>query len=152
MCCAKGFIDTSFVVCNGDDIYGEESFRIVFDAMQKGEDGATVGFKLDTMLSDTCTVNRGIFRVNGDNYLTEMKEFFNIERSNLEENNLGVDELCNANLFGFRPNVIDMLDARLEEFKKKYAGTNNECLLTTELSELMTDGSVKISLYSTPDR
>ena len=35
LCVAKNLIDDSFVVCNGDDLYGEETFRILLNHLKE---------------------------------------------------------------------------------------------------------------------
>lgn len=152
LCCARDFIDCPFVVCNGDDIYGETSFKVVFDALKRNEISATVGFKLKDMLSDNCSVNRGIFEIDESGNVSGLDEVFGITKDNLTQKNLNGEELCNVNLFGFSPDVLDMLDSELELFKKNKENSKSECLLSTELSKLIKGGLVKVKLCSTPDK
>lgn len=148
LCCVKELIDCSFVVCNGDDIYGKSSFEILFNHVQKSEESATIGFKLGNMLSDSCDVNRGIFEVNRDGYIESMVEMFAVNRQNLVEKNLDVDDLCNVNLFAFHPSVLEMLDVKLKSFKERNDGDRDaECLLSTELSKLVESRLMKIKTY-----
>ena len=152
LCCAKNVIDCPFVVCNGDEIYGKNSFSVVLDSL-KNNINATIGFRLGDMLSDSCSVNRGIFDISKDGYVKSLTEVFDIERSNLKEKNLDIESLCNVNLFGFSPDILDMLDNELKDFKEKHLGNKNaECLLSTELSKLIKKKLIKIKVCSTPDK
>lgn len=153
LCSAKEFIDCPFVVCNGDDIYGETSFRVVFDSLRDNGENSTVGIKLGNMLSDNCSVNRGIFEIGEDGYVKSLDEVFGIEKSNLAEKNLGSEYLCNVNLFGFSRDVLDALSLLLKSFKQENEGDKEiECLLPIELSKLIKKDLIKVKLCSTPDK
>ncbi len=153
LCCAKEFIDCPFVVCNGDDIYGESSFEVVFDSLRDNGTSATVGFRLKDMLSDNCCVNRGIFGISEDGYIESIDEIFDIEKSHLADKNLNPDSLCNVNLFGFLPNVFDIFEMKLESFKNKNEGNQDvECLIPVELSEMIKEKSIEVKLCATPDK
>jgi NDP-sugar pyrophosphorylase family protein len=152
LCCAKKVIDCPFVVCNGDEIYGKNSFKIVLDSL-KNNINATIGFKLGDMLSNNCSVNRGIFDISKDGYVRSLTEVFDIEKSNLKEKDLDINCFCNVNLFGFSPNILNMLDNKLKDFKKKHSrNKKTECLLSTELSKLIKKKLIKIKICSTPDK
>lgn len=153
LCCAREFIDCPFVICNGDDIYGEESFRILVEHLLNNEESASVGFKLGNVLSDNCGVNRGIFQVDEDGYLKSMEEIFNIEKSNLVKKGLSVDNLCSMNIFGLHSDVLEFANAELEAFKRKNEGSRDaECLLPVEFSKLMGKGLMRVKIYSTSDK
>ena len=61
---AKDVINEPFVVINGDDFYGRDSFRIAGDWCRAHESGkgeyAIIGFELDNTLSESGGVSRGI--------------------------------------------------------------------------------------------
>jgi len=153
LCCAKEIIDCPFVVCSGDDIYGENNFKILFEHLYKNKENASVGFKLEGVLSNSGGVNRGIFKIDKNNYVKNIKEIFNIEKHNLSENNLSCDNLCAMSFFTMYPEIIDILDARLKSFKEKNKeNPNSECLLSEELSKLIEDNLIKMKVYSNLDK
>ena len=79
---AKDVIDGPFVVINGDDYYGKESFRIAGDWCRAHENGsgvyAIVGFELDHTLSESGGVSRGICHYDAEKHLTDVVEHLNI--------------------------------------------------------------------------
>lgn len=153
LCCAREFIDCPFVICNGDDIYGEESFQILAEHLLNNEESASIGFKLGNVLSDSCSVNRGIFQVDEDGLLKSMEEVFSIEKSNLADKGLCVDNLCSMNIFALSPDVLEFANAELETFKKENEGSRGaECLLPVEFSKLMEKDLMKMKIYSTSDK
>lgn len=153
LCCTKSLIDCPFVVCNGDDIYGENSFRILFEHLKNGEGAATVGYKLGAVLSDNCGVNRGIFEIDDDGFVSDLRETFDIKRSDFEEGGLSSEDLCSMNIFGIFPEVFEALERELILFKEKNAGDRRaECLLPEELSKLVKNGFMKMKVYSTSDK
>jgi NDP-sugar pyrophosphorylase family protein len=151
LCSAKPFLDCPFVVCNGDDLYGENSFKILTEHLKKFNTCATLGFKLGTCLSEKGTVNRGIFQMKG-NIVTELKENFGIEKSNLKQKNLKEDSLCSQNIFVLQPEVVNELASILKEFKEKNKEDRKiEALLPEDISSLIKQKKIVMNLYTTPD-
>ena len=65
--CAKNFIDEPFIVINGDDYYGRESFEVISDYYQKNKQHfSMVAFRLDKTLSNFGPVTRGICSINNN--------------------------------------------------------------------------------------
>ncbi len=148
ICSAKEVLNEPFVICNGDDLYGAESFQILVNHLKKTDEPATIGYTLSENMPDEGTVNRGVFYVDENNYVTEIKEMLNINKQNLEENNLSPNDFCSMNIFALNPEVISFLDEKLKEFKK----LNNherkiESLLPKELSILINEGKIKMKVY-----
>lgn len=153
VCAAKNLIDCPFVLANGDDLYGENSFKIIVDYLRGRNGMATVGFPLEGMLSEEGTVNRGIFEKDENDYLISIKEVFRISRENMSELGLDKNSLCNPNLFGLKPDVIEYLENILEKFKKEHKGDRKaECLIPIDLNDLICKGKIKIKVLETPDK
>ena len=58
---AKELIDAPFVVINGDDFYGQESFNVIADYYNNGGNQISmVAFRLDKTLSSNGEVTRGV--------------------------------------------------------------------------------------------
>lgn len=153
VCAAKDLIDCPFVLANGDDLYGKNSFRIIVDYLKEKNEMATIGFSLGSMLPDEGTVNRGVFKKDENDYLIEIKEVLGISKENMSERGLNKNSLCNPNLFGLKPEVIEYLKNILEKFKKEHKGDRKvECLLPIDLSDLISKRKIKIKVLETPDK
>jgi NDP-sugar pyrophosphorylase family protein len=154
LCSAKELLDCPFVVCNGDDLYGENSFRILVNNIKenKGSENATLGYRLKNVLPKNGKVNRGIFEIDKDNNVRFLKEVFEIEKTNLNEKGLSEDDLCSMNCFSFSPKVLDYLYEILKEFREKNKGDRRiECLLPADIGRLIQQGKLKLKIYPTED-
>lgn len=152
LCAIKDTIKEPFVVCNGDDIYGEKTFKILHGHLQKSNEEATTGYMLSEVIPKEGKTNRGIIKET-NNYVYDIIETFEIEHSNLNEKGLHKNSLCSMNIFAFHPETVFMLSEKLEAFKK--ANTNNrkiECLLPNEIGNLIKSGKIKMKLYKTEDK
>ncbi len=146
LCSAKSLIKSGFVVCNGDDLYGTETLRILLNHLKNKNYEATVGYTLAEALPMQGSVTRGIFKVDAKEYLTDITETFNISRLNLAENTL--ETLCNMNLFALHPETLALLCSASEAFKRQYQGDRKaECLLPIEIAKLIQEGKIKMKVY-----
>lgn len=153
LCAIKEIINCPFVVCNGDDIYGEDTFKLLHNHLQNSDEEATIGYKLINVLPETGTTNRGIFEINNENYVTNIKETFNIEKSNLAATNTKPDDLCSMNIFALHPKTVHLLNQQLEQFKQQHQRDRRaECLLPEEISKLIKTNKIKMKIYPTSDR
>jgi len=147
-CTIKG-ITEPFVICNGDDIYGENSFKILYDHLQTSTEGATLGYILKNVLQGE--VNRGIFTVDSG-YVQKIDEHLKIHKDNLSERGLTPDHLCSMNIFALHPETIDHLHELVEEFKSVNAGHRTaEALIPVQLTNLIADGRLKMKIMQAPD-
>ena len=150
---AKDFLDCSFVVCNGDDLYGENAFKVLAEHLNNSEDEATVGYKLKEVLPQEGKTNRGIFNIDENNYIRYLKEVFDIEKSKLEEQGLKEDDLCSMNIFALHLKTIEMLKQILARFKQEHEGDRRaECLLPNEISRLIEGNKIKMKVYPATER
>ncbi|MFH1802014.1 MAG: sugar phosphate nucleotidyltransferase [archaeon] len=151
LCAAREVVDCPFVVCNGDDLYGENSIKDLFDCLD-GEDEGTVGFQLGKVVPEEGGVNRAIFTEEGG-YVMSLVEEFGIEMSKLSGRGLSGESLCSMNIFGLHPGVLDMLQQKLMAFKKAHAGDRKaESILPGDLSELINEGKIKMKLFPARDK
>ena len=129
MLIAKDVINEPFVVINGDDFYGRDSFRIAADWCRShvGSTGvyAIVGFEADNTLSESGGVSRGICHYDAACHLTGVVEHHNVmieEDGVLRGDNsvtgervvLQPKDLCSMNMWCFTP---DYMDKSAEIFK-----------------------------------
>ncbi len=147
----KSIIKSPFVICNGDDIYGENTFRTLYNHLKNNKEEAAIGYKLSEVIPQVGKVNRGIFE-SENNYVKDLKEVFNIEKNNLSATNSKPDDLCSMNIFALHPNVVNLISIILDDFKKKHEGDRRiEALLPEMIPILIKQGKIKMKIYSTDD-
>ncbi len=153
LCTLKGKIDTPFVFCNGDDLYGSESFRKLYghllnqSAQSQSRENASVWYRLGNVIPQTGGVNRAIFQEEGE-YVAGIEERFSITRNNLGEKGLSLEDKCSMNIFALFPEMLDLINEQLLEFKEKNrSDRKKECLTGTKFSELVKKMSMIIRLY-----
>ena len=143
---AVALINEPFVVINGDDYYGRESFKVVADYYRKGADQfSMVSFRLDKTLSIFGGVTRGLCTVK------EGKLDTVIETENLQKTENGVSsdrdialdgtEPVSMNMWGFTPVLFDYLKDMFVDFLSEH-GTElkSEFLIPTVVNDLIQSG------------
>ena len=153
LCSALHLINEPFVVCNGDDIYGENSFKVLFEHLsdRKNKEDASIGYKLKNVLPEKGRVNRGIFKIK-NKYVNRIEEVFNIEKNHLSKKNLTLENLCSMNIFALFPETVHKLNHILNYFKEKNKNDRKvECLLPVEISNLIKSGKINMKIYPTDD-
>ena len=143
------------MVCNGDDIYGETSFKTLVEHFKDTEknSNATIAYKLKNVVPEQGSVNRGIFELNENNTMKTLKEVFEITKQNLEEKNLTPESLCSMNIFAFTPQTLSLLNHALINFKEQNQGDRKvECLLPNEVGKLIHQGKISVKVYPTNEK
>jgi len=152
LCSLNEEINYPLIVCNADDLYGENSFRILYNHLVSNldsgnQDAASVMYVLGDVLPEKGTVNRGIFKEDGQ-YANGIIETSSISRENLASNRLSLGHKASMGIFALHPETIKDLKELLTEFKKHNSGDKHaECVLGTELSKLIEQKKLKIKLY-----
>ncbi len=150
ICQIKKVINSPFVICNGDDLYGKESFKILANHLKNKKTSATLGYNLLKVLPEKGYVNRGIFETK-ENKIVSIKEILNISKENFLSKGLNENTTTSMNIFAFQPEILKKLNKKLIKFKKENKNNRDiECYLPTELSNLIKEGLV-IEIYPTPD-
>ena len=140
---AKDVIHEPFVVINGDDFYGRDSFRIAGEWCRAHMDSkdvyAIVGFELDHTLSESGGVSRGICHYDEHQHLTDVVEHHNVQFEadgvlrgensvTGEKVELQAKDLCSMNMWCFTPDYFgksakifeSFLEQNINELKKEY--------------------------------
>lgn len=166
---ARGLINDDFIIINGDDYYGQETFKIAADYIKhlpKDSKGkyANVVFDVENTLAENGSVKRGICFSNKDHYLTKMIE------SSVERQKDGtilatpLDEsippfVCekhqpvSMNLFVFSKDIIDYLKEEFPLFlKRNISNLKAEYLIPEEVSRLVNEHKATLGLISTPSK
>ena len=147
---AKDIINENFVVCNGDDIYGEDAFRTAYDFLKNNNSGIAIGYKLKNILPGKGTANRGLFQIDNNGNVTSIEEILGISQENFKEKNLTENSLCSMNLFGLPKDVLPHLKKTLDDFKEKNKKDRKiECYLPVELGKLIKEKKLQIKLTQT---
>ena len=147
---ALDLIDGSFVVINGDDYYGRESFKVVADYYRAGaEQFSMVAFQLDKTLSIFGGVTRGLCT------LKEGKLDTVIETENLQKTENGISsdrdivldgtEPVSMNMWGFTPVLFDYLkDMFLEFLNENGKELKSEFLIPSVINDLIQGGREQV--------
>ena len=120
---AADLIQEPFVVINGDDFYGLESYQIVSDYYKNEGDMFTmVAYELGNTLSEFGGVTRGLCTLNND-LLSTVIETSNLERSESgvsSDRNIELDgsEPVSMNVWGFTPDLFPHLRSMFNDFLK----------------------------------
>lgn len=165
----KGIVNEPFAVINADDYYGKEAFVKIHDYLVSAQslDGkfnfCMAGFILKNTLSENGGVTRGICEVDSQNHLTDIKETKNIVKKEdgaavLLENGqiLPVDANTHVsmNMWGFTPDILDMLEKGFEEFLASVpeGSLTAEYLLPTIIDGLLKNGLAQVTMLETKDK
>ena len=147
---ALDLISAPFVVINGDDYYGRESFKVVSDYYREGADQfSMVAFQLDKTLSIFGGVTRGLCTVK-EGKLDTIIETENLQKT---ENGISSDrdialdgtEPVSMNMWGFTPVLFDYLKDMFVEFLNEY-GTElkSEFLIPSVINDLIQSGREQV--------
>lgn len=165
MLMAKDVINEPFVVINGDDFYGRESFRIAGDWCRAHENSkdiyAIVGFELDHTLSESGGVSRGICHYDSDRNLTDVVEHHNIMKDaggSVSGDNSATGEhvilqgkdLCSMNMWCFTPDYFAKSEAFFVSFLKEFSmELKKEFYIPYAIDCMIKDGSARCDVLST---
>ena len=152
LCSAKELIDCPFLFFNGDDIYGERTFRVLVEHLKKKESDAIVGWRLKDVLPEKGKVNRALIRAGYNNTVESLEEIFDIDMENFKEKGLNKDDLCSMNAFALHPKTLSSLNEKLFRFKKEHeADRKIECLIQHEITSLINEGKIVMYVYTASD-
>lgn len=169
LCAREAIGDAPFAVINADDYYGHSAFKTMFDRLSQAKDGAffdycMVGYYLRNTLSDNGGVARGVCQLDGENYLTSLRECTGIEgradhacfpNGEGQWEDLDLDTLVSMNMFGFTPSILTALEQDFKTFLENDLPKNPEkaeFFLPTVVNHLMADGKAKVKVLSSADR
>ena len=165
---AADVIKEPFVVINGDDYYGKESFRIAGDWCRAHADStgvyAIVGFELDHTLSESGGVSRGICHYDAEQHLTDVVEHLNIQQDpdgvvrgdnslTGEHVELRGKDLCSMNMWCFTPDYFALSADIFEGFlEKNIMELKKEFYIPYAIDCMIQGSSAKCDVLSTPSR
>jgi len=143
VCCLLDQINDSFILVNGDDIYGEPTFKMGFEKMQKPIN-IIGGLPVKKTITNDGEVNRGILTII-DNNIIQIEEMLGISR---KKNPELMEQLANVNFIGLQYKVLKDLKFILDDFKKTYENNAKiECFLTDDLNVLLENKRIHIDFF-----
>ena len=153
---AKNVISEPFVAINGDDFYGQDSFKVISDYYSSINNSfAMAAFQLDKTLSDHGSVSRGICEQNL-NELVAVVETHHIKKNSGgkivcdRDISLSGSELVSMNMWGFTPILFDHLEKIFKEFlKENISDLKSEFLIPSVINDLIEKGIEKVRVLKT---
>ena len=158
---AKDLVKESFAVINADDYYGKEAFVKIHEfllAETKPNAFCMAGFVLKNTLSDNGSVTRGVCQVGEDDYLTDVVETHDIEKTadGAQANGVKIDveSLVSMNMWGLSTEYMNMLEDGFVEFFKTVESNplKAEYLLPIHIGSLLRDEKVSVKVLKTEDK
>lgn len=162
---ARDLIKEDFIIINGDDFYGEDTYKVAYKYLHdlpKGTKGAyaNVAFQVKNTMTENGAVKRGVAFSNKDHYLTKLVES-NIEKvgdkiiaTPLEKGEafeVQPDDLVSMNLFCFNVDIMDHLKEMFPLWLKENINVpKSEFLIPTVVDQLVGEGKATLKLLSTP--
>ena len=162
---AKDKIKEPFGVINADDFYGAESFKILYDFLttdEKTTNYCIVGYKMQNTLSDHGAVNRGVCKVNSDNFLVDIVETRGIEKlpdgaqAKLADGAMVKftgEEVVSMNLWGFKHSCFGFLEKEFKSFiAAKGMDLKSELDIPTSVDKFVKSGEITIKILMSNER
>ena len=143
---ANDLVDEPFVVINGDDYYGKESFKVISDYYFNGKDQfSMVAFRLDNTLSSFGTVTRGVCSIENEKLSTVVEtgdlekkgEFIHSDRDILFDGS----EPVSMNMWGFTPQLFKYLEEMFVDFLvERGTELKSEFMIPSVVNDLIISG------------
>jgi bifunctional N-acetylglucosamine-1-phosphate-uridyltransferase/glucosamine-1-phosphate-acetyltransferase GlmU-like protein len=165
--CCKEVIDAPFCAINGDDLYGRDAFRQLYDYLNsKPVSGAyaMVGFSLMNTLSENGYVSRGKCQVNAQGYLDSIVELTHIIPSldgplftedGENYKRLPQDTAVSMNIWGLTPDFIAKQEAAFPPFYHEAMRSNPlkaEIYLPNVIGDLLKQKQVTVKVLRSEDK
>ncbi len=162
---ARHLVQGPFAVINGDDFYGQESFRVMAEFLRgpsvRGA-YAMVGFAIENTVTDHGTVARGVCTADAEGHLAAITE-----RTSVKPTPEGIryeaegawhpiphGTPVSMNLWGFGPDFMGELERRFPAFLREAIAQplKAEYFLPFVVDALLREGEATVQILPTPDR
>tara|TARA_Y100001954_G_C15814733_1_gene606878 strand:+ start:1354 stop:2238 length:885 start_codon:yes stop_codon:yes gene_type:complete len=152
---ARGLINSPFIVINGDDFYGLDTYQVIYDYYKNGgNDFSMVAFQLGKTLSEFGTVKRGLCTVKNKQLQTV------VETGDLEKSLTGIksdrdielngSEPVSMNVWGFTPKIFTYLNSMFIDFlASNVEEPTSEFLIPTVVNSLISSNEEKVRVLNT---
>lgn len=166
MCCRE-FVDAPFAAINGDDFYGRDAFKKIYDFLSvphaRGE-YAMAGFLLKNTLSENGSVSRGICQTDENGLLQSIVErthiisscdgpLYTLDGKTYEL--LPPDTPVSMNMWGFTPDLMDEICARFTVFHAEAMAKNplkGEYFLPFVVNDTLREGRSTVRVLHTESK
>ena len=144
-----------FVVINGDDYYGKESFKVISDYYFRGkEQFCMVGFRLKNTLSSFGAVTRGVCSVENKKLSSVVETGDLRKKGNIiySDRDISFDgnEPVSMSMWGFTPVLFHHLKEKFIDFLNVHGReVKSEFLIPSIINELIQDGDEKVHVLET---
>ena len=152
---ANHLVHEPFVVINGDDYYGKESFKVISNYYFRGkEQFCMVGFRLENTLSSFGAVTRGVCSVENKK-LSSVVETGDLQKKGniiYSDRDISFDgnEPVSMNMWGFTPVLFHHLKEKFIDFLNVHGReVKSEFLIPSIINELIQDGDEKVHVLET---
>jgi len=164
---AADLIDTPFAVVNADDFYGASSYKLMAEFLTRPQNGSLeeyciVDYQLDNTLSENGAVSRGVCKVDGNGYLTDITEHTKIVRNGtrIVSQIAGKEpvyftglERVSMNLMGFMPSMFTHLEQLFVDFLEQHGNNNStEFYIPFAMNEVVRTGRARVKVLPTHER
>ena len=152
---ANHLVHEPFVVINGDDYYGKESFKVISDYYFRGkEQFCMVGFRLGNTLSSFGAVTRGVCSVENKKLSSVVETGDLRKKGNIiySDRDISFDgnEPVSMNMWGFTPVLFHHLKEKFIDFLNVHGmEVKSEFLIPSIINELIQDGDEKVHVLET---
>jgi len=152
---ANHLVHEPFVVINGDDYYGKESFKVISDYYFRGkEQFCMVGFRLENTLSSFGAVTRGVCSVENKKLSSVVETGDLRKKGNIiySDRDISFDgnEPVSMNMWGFTPVLFHHLKEKFIDFLNVHGReVKSEFLIPSIINELIQDGDEKVHVLET---
>ena len=160
---ARDLIKEDFIIINGDDFYGRETYEVAYkylSSLPKGSEGkyANVAFKVSNTMTENGSVKRGV-AFEKDGYLTKLVES-SVEKVNgkivcspldgAPAFEVNADQPVSMNLFCFNRDLLDKLEERFPAWLEENVNVpKSEYLIPSVVDELVHEGKASLKLLNT---
>jgi dTDP-glucose pyrophosphorylase len=166
---ARDLVDGSFAVINADDYYGPAAYQLMLEYLADAKDDdklryAMVGYTLSNTITEYGSVTRGVCRVDGDGYLADIDERYNVTRRGEgiayeDEDGRWVDmppgTTVSMNFWGFTESFMAELGGGLAGFFEEdvpRSPAKAEYLLPRIVGRLVAEGKASVKVMDSRDR
>lgn len=164
---ARKLIKDNFIIINGDDYYGQETYEVAAKYLKSLETGsvgkyANIAFDVANTLAENGSVKRGVCFYDENHFLTKMVEssVYKDEKGVIHAEPLDEKEpaficepgqLVSMNLFAFSKDIIQRLEEQFPAFlKDNIDNLKSEYLIPEEVSRLVGAHKATLKLIGTP--
>lgn len=124
-------IDKEFILCNSDDLYGENSFNCI----PSDNLNWMIGFQLKNAIPNKGQVNRGVVNIGSENEIKHIEELMGVMKSDFDDYKLE-NIVVSMNLCKFQPNILKFIYEKVVDFINIHdEDTTKEALLPNFLNE-----------------